>query len=107
MTSEEILTKAIQRAIDNGWKFNRVDMIDVPKELAEWAYNYHHPRYMQLIYQHDFAKALWGNMPPGYWNSMKIGEEKGELTIKHWQYHLQQMVIADKPIKYLGEHLDD
>lgn len=27
-------------------------------------------------------------------------------TNKGWQYHLQQMVIADDPIKYLGEHLE-
>jgi len=26
---------------------------------------------------------------------------------KSWQFHLQMMVVALDPIKYLGEHLDD
>jgi hypothetical protein len=38
------------------------------------------------------------------------GTGGGAMTdMRHpgWQFHLQQMVIANDPIKYLGEHLDD
>lgn len=34
-------------------------------------------------------------------------EPCGFNTYLGWKYYLQQMVIADDPIKYLGEHLDN
>lgn len=58
-----------------------------------------------IIYNHDFAKALWGEEP------MELGSEpvypRMDLTtyIEPWKYHLQRMVIADDPIQYLAEHI--
>lgn len=40
----------------------------------------------QLIFNHEFAKALW----------------------KHpddWQHHIQQMVLSDKPIEYIADNI--
>lgn len=96
-TDEQILTKAIEKALAGGWKFRRVDMLNAPVELAEWALNPLEPRYPSLIFNHDFAKALWGedsNFFPDIDNWQP-----------EWEHHLQQMVIADDPIKYLGGHL--
>lgn len=54
------------------------------------------------------AKALW----PGYIEVWERGTKKvyptpphGFPTAVHWQYHLQQMVIAADPIKYLRDNI--
>lgn len=103
MTNQQILTKAIEKAIEGGWelpheaydfearpndmiRFTSID--DETQDPGIW--------YMpleQLIFYHDFAKALWGDG----WNATS--------TQPNWQYHLQQMVIAEDPIKYLGENI--
>lgn len=107
MKHEQILTKAIERAVANGW------------DAGEWFFNEHgklcnfdmEAGYIGLpenaeygiIYAHDFAKALWGESfttdTQDYYAS-----ENGAIYM--WQFHLQRMVIADDPIEYLGEHLD-
>ena len=67
-----------------------------------------------LLFNHDFAKALWGEdkvIPhtpalDEYAPFMRLFAE-ALVPSKKWQHHLQQMVIAEDPIKYLGEHLND
>lgn len=125
MTNQAILEKAIQKARKNGWRFGVKDYDnaspdDVLHSLRVVGLTDKLPRedwytwgivddcaFQKLIFNHDFAKALWGE---GYIieqinrrdpKSFSIGQE-----IYVWQYHLQQMVIADDPIVYLGEHLD-
>lgn len=97
MTHAEILEKAIQKAIDGGWKADAVGMVTIiPKGWLE------HDHYKAIIFNHDFAKALWGiNSEP---ISSDISKDS-ELIKSIWQYHLQQMVIADDPVKYLGDNL--
>lgn len=86
-----------------------------------------------IIFNKEFAKALWGeehDCGAGYHKKREImhipafklsnGVERPakdkEINLdyvsycihgtgKNWQYHLQMMVIADNPIKYLGENL--
>ena len=85
MTSNsEVLDRAIATANANGWK-GSVVYPDV----------YRSPE--QLIYNHDFARALWGKEAPN--DYCKIA------GVDMWQFHLQQMVVADDPIAYLGEHI--
>jgi hypothetical protein len=49
----------------------------------------------QLIYNHDFARALWGEGPADQ-----------DLPAMHkWEEHLMHMVIAKDPIAYLAEHI--
>lgn len=85
MTSNaEFLDRAIATANANGWK-GSVVYPDV----------YRSPE--QLIYNHDFARALWGKEAPN--NYCKLTD------VDMWQYHLQQMVVADDPVAYLGENI--
>ena len=107
LTKQEILEKAIHKAIENGWDTKGV--VYIPNELLlielswEGRKTKHLPTLMlpsSLIFNHDFAKALWGE-DMGY----IIATEHDETVGTAWQYHLQQMVIADDPIAYLGEHL--
>ncbi len=112
MTNKEVLEKAIAKAIDGGWRspwlgrllgtdsdvitgevFVRFQHKDLP--VFKWSL-------FGLIYSHDFAKALWGGWPTG----KEFLEGAGvPIDDKHWGYHLQQMVIADDPIQYLGENI--
>jgi hypothetical protein len=101
MTNQEILEKAIQKAIAGGWKpWWGDDRLEVDETPYIKTYNdiYDEPGFMefaheQVIFNHDFAKALWGEVP-----------EK-RVYPYGWKQHLQRMVIADDPIKYLGEHI--
>lgn len=95
MSNQEILEKAIQKAIDSGWEDGKsVDMADFAPILE------HDPFILPikgLIFNHDFAKALWGD---GF-----LGKGDATLYKPAWAYHLKEMVIAEDPIKYLGENL--
>ena len=113
----DVLQKAIDKAIHNGWNealiedewhihpgrmAGRYDMcvpkVDLPVYHCDAA---------AVIFDHGFAKAIWSEIKP-----LENGEYppeaimyKGKPMWEPWKYYLQQMVIAENPIKYLGEHL--
>lgn len=122
MTSQEILTKAIEKAIAGGWKGVECIGYDDRKfyspesvDLLEWRYSDDFMRFdsggmehtvetvnvYAVIFDKEFAKALWGD-GTGYTGGTGSPEFK---PIPRWQSRLQDMVIADDPIKYLGEHM--
>jgi hypothetical protein len=84
MSNAEIIDRAIGTANANGWKGSAV-----------YPEVYESPE--QLIFNHDFARALWGKEAPNHYCQVN--------GIDMWQYHLQQMVIANDPISYLDEHV--
>lgn len=113
MNNQQILETAIQKAIDGGWKqdykvkftFLNDDgsrRITAKTTVDDWD------TYASIIFNHDFAKALWEDVDfdptdtdlwegDGYTSASFLGEA--------WQFHIQNMVIADDPIEYLGENL--
>lgn len=100
MTNTQILRNATNKAIINGWDkmgFNNTVSADYIIDHIEWYY---------LIFNHDFAKALWGDKENefdeiiGY--SMKLSRP---VHIKAYEIHLQRMVLSKDPIKYLGENI--
>lgn len=107
MTNQEILEKARKKALVNGWKpkFYVVYTIkDATEPIVESAaaQELEWRNIAPVLFEKDFAKALWGeelitsgsdSLDDSYWE------------LESWQYHLQQMVIADDPIKYLGENI--
>lgn len=112
MTNSEILTKAIEKAIANGWKPLPKS---APTEVMQWSgqgmvevailnENGRDGRWVRelegIIFNHDFAKALWGEE-----TNMVIVEDGGDMIGEAWKAHLQEMVIAPDPIKYLGANL--
>lgn len=130
MDNQAILTKAIQKSIDGGWKMFgfRVDdyippwyvvkggEMPTPKVVEKWVpensllicdMNDHYYVWTHLIFNHDFAKALWGEGPVYARSGKPIdsGITYHDETCLAWQYHLQQMVIAEDPVKYLGENV--
>lgn len=84
MTNQQILTKVIGKAIEGGWVIRSVTWI-YKDSADEWLF-INDGSVEKLIFNHEFARALWGER---------------ELAM----FHLQQMVIKDDPIKYLGKNI--
>lgn len=112
MSNEEILIKAIEKAIAGGWN------IEVVGAFTDWEiddnglyddrdyYTTERVTPKEIIFNHDFAKALWSGL---YMESLKVGEPGKILESKGmalWKHHLQQMVVASNPIQYLSDNLD-
>ena len=119
MSNREVLEKAIQKATGNGWgsygKLHKVwlPIADLDTVLIEFVEKFNQTtRYRQfnyeaIIFNRDFAKALWGdgtkekpvsggtfNAQPGFFT-----------TYKNWKNHLMDMVVSEDPINYLGENI--
>lgn len=113
MTRQEILEKAIQKAIEGGYDLvTAQDFIEIaiqnsPKLPDGITRNL----FYITIFDKEFARCLWSdNTITVKEDAVKVvqhqEDEPTTVIIAHtaWQYHLQQMVIADDPIQYLGEH---
>lgn len=118
MTNQEILTKAITLAIAGGWK-----QVLLKPKMRHWNENgelYYTNDWCvendvddtpaiefvnDIIFNHFFAKSLWGERYESF--KVYLNPKKPEVYLiqKSWQGHLQQMVIANDPIKYLGENI--
>jgi hypothetical protein len=109
MTHQQILEKAIQKAIDGGWE--RTAPMTVVDEgdtviVGELDSKYkHYADKNEIIFNHDFAKALWGQEPVVVTLKQTNGKIEATDGKRLWRHHLQQMVIADDPIKYLGDNI--
>ena len=91
MKDREILTNAIDKAIDKGYRI--LDPID--------AYKY----YQVIIFSHSFAKAFWGEeyiSNPIHDSDGDVINDIGDMA---WKMHLQQIVLKEGPIKYLEKFL--
>lgn len=114
-TNAQILEKALNMALANGWKpFKRgistivtqwqsgesielAVVFDDNNREVQWV------RELEgIIYNHDFAKALWGE---GLALSKSWVTENKPSGVKLWQWRLAQMVVAEDAIAYLGEHI--
>lgn len=103
MTNKVILEKAILKAIGGGW----MDDIDSYSFVGN-KINFNLSKittlelsYPEIIFDHDFAKAVWPDVPIGMLNSQPV-----ENTVfSSWKSRLQEMVIAEDPIKYLGDNI--
>jgi hypothetical protein len=113
MSNQEILIKAITKALANGWKSNwissRLLPIEIPPRLTDELIHTHQVE--KLIYRHDFAKSLWSDKEITVESGENIPLYSKRLSLQQrvvaWKHHLQMMVVADDPLKYLGAHLDD
>lgn len=129
MTSQdlEVLIKAVAIAKRNGFEihddfFINLEVVDALLEDDS--------KYMNIIFNHSFAKSFWGD------NLIQIASEEANeeeapfeadlvetaetggypiaglisctntIQLPMWQYHLGQMVYRKKPIDYIREALD-
>ena len=108
MKKEQILKKAIEKAVKNGYDVELSGNGNIKvfngKERAERIVS---P--IEFIFSHDFAKAVFGEEKD---SGKRVVLRKDFLPICHkvpsnrgWQYHLQQMVLEKDPIKYLEKFI--
>jgi hypothetical protein len=131
MTNQQILEKAIQKAVDGGWSFallwaaiepdwkwmildgdETIEITDPHDRISQGANRYWTIDWYRFIFNHDFAKALWGEFRQDWreYKDLDTGETyfpllPPKLVNLGWEHHLQKMVIAKDPIKYLGENI--
>ena len=135
MTNEKILTKAIGKALKNGWEIP--ERFDTPWEVVELGdesviLEYGDSFVMlelsmpEIVFSHDFAKAffgigddLWTKDDPRH-NDSKLfknfrryfyyneaTEEEGEWVLPKWKQCLQQMVVSENPLQYLKTYMEE
>jgi len=106
MNNEDILTKAMEKAV---------------YEDVEETIKFHNmvmgKRYYEIIFSQRFAKAFWGegvyepdgvkidNCPCGREDEHEGKEEHRKAYLQVWQYHLQQMVLEEEPLKYIEKFI--
>lgn len=115
MTDTQTLTKAVELAKSQGWNTEVLwdeyyDGFVIPD--GDGDYNFISSS--EIIFDKDFAKALWGEEEVDSGDDLKkkgidiINNYRAKSIKKHgWQHHLQQMVVADDPIEYLRAHMED
>lgn len=115
MTTMEIIRQAIKQALANGWdNFGHYENWDFT-EAYDIPHGIHFTidstalglSFTDLIFDHDFARALWGEQGfPGEFTGKYPNPSRGKGGAQRgWEFHLQQMVIAADPIKYLGDNI--
>ena len=114
MTDREIIKKAIEKAVSNGYKVPT--FIDIEASWAEFLFVSR-----KIYFSHDFAKAFFGEEPfegfktfhdgngnrityrPCY--EMLDNPSKAKRDDAAWKAHLQQMVLEENPIDYLRKFI--
>ena len=115
-SQNEKLQALFQKAAYHGWD----DIPAYDKNLNQFYVSdndggYIVPSVIEIILNHDFAKALFGEETLElYWDDDKKHEALGgtlsysydeggaiKLEVKRYLYHLQQAVISDDPIGYM------
>ena len=101
MNKKEILESAIKKALKNGWKDPEQISLILSSEIPmhdDFAKNF--------IFNHDFAKAFWGEESEVFYvGHDPIGDKDVRTVYKNWEGHLKQMVTSEDPILYLEQFL--
>jgi len=102
MTNEQILKKAIGKAIKGGWKSRKGKWL-----LKQNPIDFSHitQDYYSIIFSHDFAKAFWGEEENGLF---LVDYDGNYISIKYdkiWKFHLQRLVLEKEPLKYIEKFL--
>jgi len=112
MTDQEILQRAIEIAVENGWNRDKSGYHDKMGEvLSECEWYLRHKRYIEFLFSHPFAKALWGekfgyqcsnNLKCSYDCNCAIAKDDTccHVEMKNYEYHLSRMVLEENPLQY-------
>lgn len=125
MTNGQILKKAIEKAQQKGFELKDDNDIVVIEHDQLGQPTGRIFGYQTIIFNHNFAKAFWGD------KRVCVYCDEGEITEKHdaeyqesweecencgtndmipmarWQIHLQKMVLEEDPLKYLESYLKE
>ena len=102
MNNKEILTKAIEKAVENGWVWYKADDVGViMSSFTNIEDDLCREMFYEVIFSHDFAKAFFRFKPDVV--DMALVEDKLERV--DWAWHLQQMVLEESPLLYLEKFI--
>lgn len=82
MTDKDILIKAMAVAVRRGFDFGEQFFTETPTEFYLVL-----DLYFSLVFDHGFAKAIWGE--------------------ENWKHHISEMALSEKPLYYLIPFLDE
>ena len=112
MNKQEILTKAIEKAVEGGWQdadigaFSKFVECSNATEFGLYEVWHGDQRLLyameQIIFSHDFAKAFWGEEKH---ESNCSGSFACPIFTPVWQHHLQQMILEEDPVGYLSKFI--
>jgi len=91
MTNEQILQKAIEKAVKNGMSTRGFKLEEM---IESWT---------EFIFFPNFAKAFWGE---GKVYSSDFTDKLTMVEPTRWKYELSNMVLEEEPLKYLEKYLD-
>lgn len=97
MTQAEKLEALVRRAVDSGWHERGTDVENIVREALHECYE---PEFsvIDIIFNHDFARALFGDETV----YIPYGHERGEYhELPRFKHELQQAVINEDPIGYM------
>ena len=97
MTDEQILKKAIEKAEKNNFHYFPANFFpaNFVDNKENWDALIDYGDYYKVIFSHNFAKAFY---------SEKIEYHFG-VPFRAMDWHLREMVIEKKPLKYLEKFL--
>ena len=130
MTDKEIVRKAIDKAIANGWDFSDYSITVNAMKAGKWIYE----SVIFIIFSHSFLRAFFGEelitmrrikkyTNPDILSALSIRYQnqnneataayycnqwynyEGKQILYMWQYHSQQMILEENRIKYLEKFL--
>jgi hypothetical protein len=112
MTDTEVLKKAIEKAVENGWDkwgwknfqvvMGGIAFYDGKGDFVSQERTGNLDSDYDVIFDHSFAKAFWADgkvLLAG-----KLVEVSKETA---WQENLQQMVLYENPIDYLRKFVEE
>lgn len=115
MTDKEVLQKAIEIAIGNGYRVQYYKSFVFSDEIGQ---NPNYEKYenrvdLSMVFSHDFAKAFFSEFIEKYGGARKYSMDthyatRGESSwLEDWEYHLMMMVRKSNPIDYLRKFVDN
>ena len=112
MNREEILEKAIKKALNNGWRpsYYKSEILDAlfDDEIDKIAMGIivdHFIIHPMDVFRHDFAKAFFVEDEIELWD-VDDNDERIDFTVVSWEYHIQKMVLEEDPLEYLDYFLN-
>ena len=109
MDDKEILRKCIEKAVKGGLDIRNTKygcIVDYDDDILDWT-SKEREQYevleksiglSDIIFDHSFAKAFWGDLE---YDSFIYESGCEEM----WQYHLQKLALSENRLKYLAKFL--
>lgn len=98
MDNKEILEKALERAVKNGYAKEQIDSFWIVLSRHTFDSEMRSILIKALLFDHDFCRAFFGE---------DMYYDDAGYDMIRWQYYLQKMVLEEEPLKYIERFLGE